>query len=76
MCVRDVNGKEGQHRGVLRIVAAYQSQVIDGVRIVVPRFFIPTKRSRGSQLIRFQISPIAPFSACLHTISKESVRYK
>ena len=55
--------------GVLRLVLVpeHQSQVVGGICTVVPGFFFPTKRNRRSPLIRTQISPIVPFSVCLHT---------
>jgi hypothetical protein len=60
---------------ILRIVVEHPSHLgcMEWVCIAVPGIFVPTERSRGSQLIRFQISPVDTLSVRLDRISQKSV---
>ena len=53
---------------ILRIVVEHPLEMAGGY-IGVPDTFEPTERSRGSQLIRFQISPVDTLSVRLDRIS-------
>jgi hypothetical protein len=66
--------RAGACGSILRIVVEHPSHVeLKWVFIVVPGIFGPTERSRGSQLIRFQISPVDTLSVRLDRISQKSV---